>query len=296
MRSYAGIKRIAGMLAVLLLITGLLLPESGVAASQRTVSAGSPRIFLPILMYHEVKPYKTGKDVITPYEMESDLEFFRENHYTTITMTDLIDYVYSGKPLPEKPVILSFDDGYLNNFIYVFPLLKKYDMKIVLSIIGKNTDDFTRIPDHNLDYSHVTWNQINEMKNSGLVEIQNHTYDMHKITGKRFGCKKGKNESLAQYEQVLTDDIEKLQKEISLHTGFIPNTFAYPYGQISRESVPVLKKLGFKASLSCKYGINIITRDPETLYGLMRICRSHGVPAQKTIRKAWKTLKYRNIK
>jgi len=79
-------------------------------------------VVVPILMYHEVKPYKTGKDVVTPYEIESDLKYLKDNQYTTITMLDLIDYINKKKELPAKPVVLSFDDGYLNNYVYVYPL------------------------------------------------------------------------------------------------------------------------------------------------------------------------------
>lgn len=249
-------------------------------------------VIVPIIMYHEVKPFKTRKDVITPYEIESDLKYLKANGYTTITMADLIEYVNGGKDLPEKPIVLSFDDGYYNNYVYVFPLLKKYHMKIVLSILGKNTDDFTQIPDDNLDYSHVTWDQINEMIQSGLVEVQNHTYNLHTITRKRFGCQKNRGESLEHYELVLTEDIIKLQNEIKEKTGTTPNTFTYPYGQVSKESYPIIKRLGFKASLTCDYGVNIITKNPEILFGLKRICRAHNVPLKKALREAVKTLKY----
>lgn len=266
-------------------------------AARRPASAGqmevkSGDVIVPILMYHEVKPYKTRKDVITPYEIESDLKYLKANNYTAITMTDLINYVNGGKKLPEKPVILTFDDGYLNNYIYVYPLLKKYNTKIVLSIIGKNTDDFTRIPDDNLDYSHVTWDQIRQMTDSGLVEIQNHTYNMHKITRTRYGCSRNPGESLSHYETALTDDIEKLQDEIMDNTGSKPNTFVYPYGKVSSESCPIIRKLGFKASLTCSYGVNIITKDPEKLFELKRICRAHGVSAQKALAGAMKTLRF----
>jgi peptidoglycan/xylan/chitin deacetylase (PgdA/CDA1 family) len=148
------------------------------------------------MMYHEVKTYKTGKDVITPYEFESDLKYLQSNNYNTITMAQLIDYVDNGTELPENPIILSFDDGYLNNYVYAYPLVKKYDMKMVLSIIGKSTDDFTRIPDDDLDYSHVTWMQINEMTDSGCVEIQNHSYNLHKITKGSTGRKQKRGETL----------------------------------------------------------------------------------------------------
>jgi peptidoglycan/xylan/chitin deacetylase (PgdA/CDA1 family) len=245
-------------------------------------------------MYHEVKPAKSGKDAITPYEFESDLKYLKENGYTAIDMSELIAYVNDGKELPEKPVIISFDDGYYNNYVYVFPIIKKYNTKIVLSIIGKSTDDFTCDPAKNLDYTHLSWTQINEMLDSGLVEIQNHTYNMHHNTSARFGCAKNYGESSKHYEEALSNDLQKLQDEIRLFTGEVPNTFTYPYGKISDESLPIIEKLGFKASLSCTYGINVIQRKNFSLYGLKRICRVHGTGAKKSIDGAMKTLKYAN--
>ena len=247
-------------------------------------------VYLPIMMYHEVKPFKPGKDVITPWEFESDLKYLSKNNYTTIDMRELESYVYNNTLLPENPIILSFDDGYLNNYHYVLPLLKKYDMKIVFSIIGKNTDDFTRIPDNNLDYSHVTWEQLNEMLGTGCVEVQNHTYDLHKYTKSRVGCKQKYNESDEAYEKTLIEDIGKLQEEIAQMTGFRPNTFAYPYGASSKNTDAVLKKLGFIATLTCNYGINKITRCPSCLYGLKRICREHNSGIGSLLKEAYKTV------
>ncbi len=229
---------------------------------------------LPIIMYHEVKTCNTGKDVILPSEFEKDLKYLLEYKFETITMKDLIDYVYDSAPLPQNPIILTFDDGYLNNYRYVFPLLKKYKMKIVFSIIGKNTDDFTNIPDDNLDYSHVTWAQLHEMVSSGYVEVQNHTYNMHK-TSKRFGCSIKPGESDPDYEKALKGDIERLQALIKLSTGAEPTAFAYPYGKYCEKTDEILKKMGFKATLSCRYGINLISMNPDDLWGLKRLCRSH---------------------
>lgn len=283
-------KIISGFLIIFFLLS--CVPSVSAYSLFKKTEAKPNGIVLPIIMYHEVKPYKTRKDVITPYEIASDLKYLQANNYTAITMTDLIDYVNGKKELPEKSIILSFDDGYYNNYVYVFPLLKKYNMKIVFSLIGKNTDDATQYPEDNLNYSHVTWSQANEMVNSGLVEIQNHTYNLHTITRKRYGCQKNKGESLEHYEKILTEDLGKLQKEITDRTGTTPNTFAYPYGQDSKDSYPIIKKLGFKASLTCDYGVNIVTKNPEMLYGLKRVCRAHGVPLQKALRDVMKTLKY----
>ena len=94
---------------------------------------------VPIVMYHSVlkSSKQLGKFVITPTELENDFKYLQANGYTAITMTQLINFVYDGNPLPQKPVIITFDDGYLNNYTYVTPLLEEYDMKAVISIVGK---------------------------------------------------------------------------------------------------------------------------------------------------------------
>ena len=278
--------------SIILSLFLLLILKDQVSWGSAGVSSEENIICLPIIMYHEVKTYNLGKDVISPYEFESDLKYLKENGYTPINMTDLVAYIYYDNELPEKPVIISFDDGYLNNYKYVLPLLEKYQMKIVFSIIGKNTDDFTRIPDDNIDYSHVTWEQLNEMIDSGYVEVQNHTYDLHHMKNGRVGCMQKTGESYSEYQQLLTEDICGLQEKILYETGVLPNTFTYPYGRYNDNTDQILKDLGFKASLSCDYGINLITKDPDVLFGLKRICRAHGQNIGKIIKEGMETLRF----
>ncbi len=250
---------------------------------------------VPIIMYHQVKNSNLGKDVISPYEFEEDLKYLTENGYSTITMTDLIDYVYEGTELPPKPIILTFDDGYLSTYRYVFPLLKQYNMKIVLSIIGKSVDDFSRVDDANINYSHMTWDQVKEMQESGLAEIQNHSYNLHKIKNGRYGCCQKTNEPNAEYKTFLSDDLMKLQEEIESHIGIAPNTFAYPYGRYCNNTDIILKELGFKSSLSVTYGINLISvNSKDDLFGLKRICRSHNYPMNKLMKEGLATIKHIN--
>lgn len=271
----------------ILLVTSLILFKPNTNEANASLEQ-SDTIYVPIIMYHEIKTFKTGKDVITPYEFESDLKYLTENNYTTITMTQLIDYVYNDESLPSNPIILSFDDGYLNTYKNALPLLKKYNMKIVLSLIGKDTDDFTRVPNDNIDYSHVTWDQLKEMIDTGLVEVQNHSYNLHKLGT---GCTQASGESFEDYEKTLTDDIGNFQKELVEKAGVEPNTFTYPFGGYSDNTDIVLKKLGFKATLSCTYGISKITKDPDSLYGLKRICRSHDYSIKKALDEGMKTIK-----
>lgn len=273
---------------ILALVIALNLPVTCAAVDMDKV------ICLPIIMYHAVKPGNADKNSITPSELEADLKYFKENGYSAITMSELIDYVDGVGTLPEKPVLLSFDDGYYNNYKYVLPLLLKYDTRIVLSIIVNAIDLFSEKPSEDDGYSHITWGQINEMKESGYVEIQNHSYNLHKIGKGRTGCGQNKSEPLPEYNKMLKEDIEKAQDRIYEMTGAVPNTFTYPYGKYNDNTVEIIKNLGFRATFSCEYGVNLIYKDGETdLFNMKRICRAHTDSIETLLNEAMKTLKYR---
>lgn len=234
-------------------------------------------IYVPIIMYHSILRSKNGKYIVHPDTLEADLNYIKENGYTTITITDLINYVYSDSPLPEKPIIITFDDGHYNNLTYLLPLLEKYDMVAVISIVGNYTDSYSETNETNPNYSYLRWCDINDMMKTNRIEFQNHTYNMHSMSNLRNGCMKKKNESIETYSSILKNDLSKLQNEFQTNTGYVPNTFTYPFGAISNASLNIVKELGFKASLSCGEGINIITKDPECLYQLKRYNRSGNI-------------------
>lgn len=272
--------------ALLFAAAVLLWPAMPCRAAEPAATDG---VLLPVLMYHQVKPLHSGKDAIRPEEFERDLQYLAAEGYTTVTVQDLLDYVYEGVPLPEKPIMITFDDGYWNNYLYVLPLIQKYNVKIVLSLIGKDADDFTQYHGTSVDYAKMTWDQIGEMVDTGLVELQNHTYNLHGSTS-RIGCTQPVWESDEAYVQTLTEDVQRLQEDIFRRTGRAPAAFAYPYGKFSDLTDEVLEELGIRATLSCRYGINIITRDPDCLWRLMRVCRAHGQSAEKVLTEAYKTL------
>lgn len=246
------------------------------AFSKTTISEKIVGVNIPVVMYHSLlKDAKMQNNyVIGPNRFEEDLKYLKKNGYTTVLMADLIDYVEKGAPLPKKPILLTFDDGYYNNYLYAFPLLKKHDMKAVISIIGKHTDEFSKVDDNHATYSHVTWKQIQEMCGSGLVEIQNHSYDGHDNLKGRKGVSQMSGESLENYQGFLKKDTMKLQEKIHNATGIYPTTFTYPFGAISTNSPNIIQSLGFKASLGCGEGISQLkTGDPDCLYELKRYLR-----------------------
>lgn len=245
------------------------------------------KVDVPILMYHNI--FRSGNThgdyIVSEAAFEKDLKFLSENGYTAIFMQDLINYTEGKGNLPEKPVILTFDDGYFNNCSYAFPLLKKYNSKAVISIIGYYTDLYTESPDENPQYSHLTWNDIKAMMKSGYVEFQNHSYNLHTTDKGRNGTKKKKGESLEEYQAVLTEDLGKLQDAFLSNTGYAPNTFTYPFGSVSNDSFDIIKEMGFKASLSCESGMNHISRDPDDLFMLKRYLRTPKKSAADLLKK-----------
>mgnify|MGYP002710047223 CR=1 FL=1 len=262
---------------LLTIITIIILLLSCILIFYNVKAKQTAEISVPIIMYHSILKSKSGKYIVNPSTLEDDLKFIKNNGYTTITMTDLINYVYSDYELPEKPIIITFDDGHYNNLTYALPLLEKYDMVAVISIVGKYTDTYTESDEANPNYGYLRWKDINDLMKSGRFEFQNHTYELHNITKNRRGCMKMKGESFEAYKTVLSKDLSKLQQEFSINTGYIPNTFTYPFGAISSDSMDIIKELGFKASLSCNEGINLIIKDPNCLYQLKRYNRPNNL-------------------
>ena len=239
------------------------------------IATSEDYIDVPIIMYHSIlkDPSRSNKYTVTPAVLEEDLKYIKDKGYTTVTIADLISYVYDDSPLPEKPIVLTFDDGHYNNYGYLFPLLEKYDMKAVISIVGSYTDKFTETDEANLNYSYLRWKDIKELMDTGRIEFQNHTYNLHSNTGKRIGTKKIKGETDEHYKSILKDDILKLQQEFEENTNYTPKCFTYPFGGSSNASLDIIKELGFKASLSCEQGINKLTKNPNSLYLLKRYNR-----------------------
>ncbi len=277
-------------LDIRVLLTGLLTVLLGTAAVVTArAMAGAGGVDIPIVMYHSVlKDEKYhGKYVISPAEFENDLLYLKEHGYTTILMEDLINYTKGGE-LPEKPVLLTFDDGYYNNYLYAFELAKRYRIKFVISPIGRYADQYSETGETNAYYTHATWEQLREMTGSGLVEVQNHSYDMHGQKGGAQGAKQRPGETEDAYRERITADIGRAQEAFRANLGKAPSTFTYPFGAISRTTPEIIKEMGFSASLICREKISAVTRDPESLYGLGRFLRESGISSREFFEKRMK--------
>lgn len=274
-----------GERALFCLLAGVLLLETA-AALPNAVFASAGETPVPILMYHSVlkDPKRSGKYVVTPQELESDLHYLSERGYTAIFVSQLADAVLKGGELPEKPVILTFDDGYLNNLTYVLPLLEQYDMKAVVSIVGSYSETAERRADPNPTYAYLAWEDITALFDSQRIEIANHSYDMHRQSPRR-GVRQMRGESDAKYYGALVSDIGKTQSLLEEYCGILPTTFTYPCGDISPVSLPILQEMGFTAMLTCYERINYVGADPRVLLSLGRFNRASGVSTEKYMKK-----------
>ena len=231
---------------------------------------------VPILMYHHLDPLTTtfSDVVVSPKKFKGDMISLKEAGYNTILFKDLVSYVEDHKPLPPKPILITFDDGYLSNYEYAYPILTELDMKATISVIGWSVGQ-TKYKNTTRDIlPHFTWEQAKEMVDSGVMDIQNHSYDMHEPNDTEYPFRKGvmqkKDEGINQYINFFKEDIGMLEGQIEANVENEVTTFAYPYGINSPLSEKLLKDLGYKVTLTVDEGMNLITKDKKSLFRLKR--------------------------
>ena len=181
-------------------------------ARKLTLTPPAENVNVPVLMYHAVSDDLWGYwDLfVSPETMEQELLYLQENGYETIWFEDL-----SHVEDFEKPVILTFDDGYDDNYTELFPLLQKYNAKATIFVIPKAIGTPHK----------MTAEQVRELSRSGLVSIQSHTYSHGNLS--------------LMDEQTLIFEMEQSQNYLAALTGQVPYAVCYPEGKNSELSIEV---------------------------------------------------------
>lgn len=269
----------ARVCAAALLSAALLLSLTPCSAAQ---AAQGRQVTVPVLMYHSIlqSKQKQGRYTIGPDALEADLNYLKEQGYTTVVAEDLVRFVEDGVPLPEKPVMITFDDGHYNNVTYAEPLLEQYGMRAVIFVVGAFCEKSTREGEQNPNYSYVSWDTLRGMAERGIWDIQSHTWDMHDSCGKRYGIRRMKGESESVYMEALRKDATDMAARLQEVTGKAPVAFAYPFGCRSAAGDEVLKELGYHITFGCEDKQAVLTTgQPECLLGICRLLRSNNRPA-----------------
>ena len=251
-----------------------------------TTAEQSP-VRLPIVMYHHLslKPRLWNDYVLSVEQFESDLKYLRDAGYESVTMSELLRWYDGEFELPERPVMITFDDGFESTLHYGAPLLERYGFKAVMAIVGVVADEYTEHPDHMLDYSYLDWTALGEAPGIELFELQCHTYDMHKLTPRR-GCSRMSGESAEQYRRNLSADLSRFIgrcEEWGIST--VPS-IAFPFGLQSDETIDIVRACGYRAAFTCNERVNKLCGDPEELYHLCRFNRASG-SGSKTFFARW---------
>jgi len=201
--------------------TGILEKRSGkwvIVHSHTSIPRAKQSI--PILMYHHINYHEDGSVTISPEDFEAHLKYLTQKKYKSIFMDELLDYIEGKKKLPPFSVAITFDDGYLDNWVYAYPLLKKYNFKATIFLVTSRPkekgslrpnlealwkgriaeDEIPKIENHDSSNrqavahergcdSSLNWEEMREMLASGLIDIQSHGhlhgyyYVSDKLTG-----------------------------------------------------------------------------------------------------------------
>lgn len=262
--------RLGMILICLVLATGMIggilyrKAESAITSAQVSQTA----MQLPVIMYHHLSenPAKLGDYTVSPEQFEADLREIQRLGYTAISVGQLCDYFEGKCTLPEKSVLITFDDGYYSVYVYAYPLLKEYGMQAACFVLGYYTQMYSDGEKQNIAYAHMTWEQLDEMQRSGLITVGSHTYNLHKLRGEgaRYGISINAGESEEVYCDAVLEDLCTLSDAMYENLGFKPDTFAYPFGAICKQSYAVLEQMGFKIAFTCEEKVNCICPDTDT--------------------------------
>lgn len=272
-----------GMIAALAVVCALAVVAAGGIVWQRravTADTGSADsdagVRLPIIMYHSVVGEGSPRNdyQITASQLASDLDWLVERGYNTVLIADLIRYTRGESALPAKPVMLTFDDGQLNNLVYALPQMERRGMRGVFSVCGAFVERAERERDPSPLYAYMTWDDLRAAASTGVVEIQNHSYNLHGEKNARRGFTRRAGETRAAFQSSLIEDVSKMQQLLRLRAGVDAECFTYPYGFTYDGSWTLLRDLGFKAAMTCREKVNHLTRDPDALFHLNRFNRS----------------------
>jgi len=240
-----------------------------------------------ILSYHEISEKSETLDAsyaVTPANFEAQVQWFIKNGYHFINVDAILKYRKNGKPLPDKAVLMTFDDGYASVYNNAFPIIKKYKVPVVIALVGswleaKETADFNG--EMIAREKFLSQPQLKEMVRSGLVEIASHTHSLHKgiignpqgntqpaVRTRQWFAQTQKYEDEASYQKRVYNDLLRNNTFLEKYTGQKPRIIVWPYGHYNIEVRKIAEKLGMPIGLTLDDGSNTKT---TPLWGLRRI-------------------------
>ncbi len=235
---------------------------------------------VPVLLYHAFDETESAYDVVPAARFDEQLSALEAAGYTPVSLDALRDWVLYGAPLPEKPVVITMDDGYRSVYEYAYPILEAHGATATAFAIGVSIGKDTYKDTGTPITPHFSMDELREMEKSGAVSVQSHGYDLHEVEGLdpaplRPGALQRDGETEAEYVAALTADAEKMQS--LLPSG--GDAFAYPFGWCDVRSEVILREAGVELSFTTQEKTNVLVRGlPQSLRQLGRF----NVPGDMT--------------
>jgi poly-beta-1,6-N-acetyl-D-glucosamine N-deacetylase len=223
--------------------------------------------------FHDVVDQHTGAgDSVTTDHLIAFFEWLRDNGCTAITLDDIERAGSGARPLPDRAVLITFDDGYASLYTRVYPLLLAYKIPVVAALVGSwmegSVPETMRVGDDLIPGTNtlITWDEAREMARSGLVEFASHTYDLHRsqLVNPQGGEEPAAitlawdasngYETETSYRRRIRTDLEKSSDLLRKELGRAPRAIAWPYGRYTQAAQ--------EEAQAAKYEF-LLTLDPE---------------------------------
>ena len=217
---------------------------------------------VPILMYHYVSDAPPTADrlrrdlSVSPADFAEQMRYLHDNGFTTISLDQLYANLSTGAPLPPKPVALTFDDGYIDHYANVFPVLKQFGQTGTFFVVA----DYATFSYTNPLY--MSWQQIREMADAGM-RIESHGRTHRELRDRGF--------------QFLVWEVLGPIEQIEAYTGKRPRFFCYPVGHYDAAVIRMLKSVGTLAAVTTEYGAEHRLSDAYT-WKRLRVRNTTSLP------------------
>ncbi|MBI2863494.1 MAG: polysaccharide deacetylase family protein [Chloroflexi bacterium] len=210
-------------------------PPTAVAGAQLVPPSSQLTVRVPILMYHRIDRLPANPDAlrvslsIAPADFDSQVHFLKERGFTSLTLTEVYEALQGKRTLPPKPVALTFDDGYADNYANAFPILKKY------GFLGT----FFVLTDVAGTGEYMSWDQLEEMAAAGMkIEVHGRAHlDVSRMTTGQ-----------------VASQVQGARDAIRARLGVESRFYSYPSGKYNESVIDVVKTSGFLAAVTVNYG------------------------------------------
>ena len=201
--------------------------------------AGNNNLNIPIILYHNLNPTTSGSMNITPQKFEANLKLLKDNGFTFIPLKEAVEYLQGKRTtLPPKSVVLTADDGWESVYSYMYPIIKKLNIPVTLFIYPASISSGKHF---------LSWEQLKELKNTGLFDIQGHTY-----SHPNFKVAKSKL-SPAAYEQFVQKELVMSKKILEDKMGIKVTLLAWPFGIYNNYLENEAAKAGYVMAFTIGY-------------------------------------------